>query len=319
MHLFNRLALAAAAAAAAAGVVLLGGCSSDMPRANGSDAGASAAATAGHSAAPLPNLHELYPGVFSGGLPAGAAGFDELAAMGVQTVISVDGAAPDVEQARKRGMRYVHIPIGYNGMAEAQRAQLAKALGTLPQPIYVHCHHGRHRAPAALAAAAVGLGRIGNSAGVEYLRSAGTSPSYPGLYGCVSDARPLAAELLADPAIELPERAVVSGMVAGMVAMDVAFGHLQEIQAAGWRVPPDSPDLVPAAEAGQLADLLRLLQDDPDLRARPDRFAGMMAESAAAAQRLEDALAAVRPAAEIEPLMRSVSQSCTSCHRAYRD
>jgi hypothetical protein len=33
-----------------------------------------------------------------------------------QTIISVDGARPNVDAAKKEGLSYVHIPIGYNGV-----------------------------------------------------------------------------------------------------------------------------------------------------------------------------------------------------------
>jgi hypothetical protein len=32
----------------------------------------------------------------------------------VKTIVSVDGGKPDVETARKHGIRYVHLPIGYD-------------------------------------------------------------------------------------------------------------------------------------------------------------------------------------------------------------
>ena len=38
--------------------------------------------------------------------------------------------------------------------------EIATAVQTLPGPIYIHCHHGKHRSPAASAAACVGAGLI---------------------------------------------------------------------------------------------------------------------------------------------------------------
>ena len=67
----------------------------------------------------------------------------------MQTVISVDGAKPDLEAARKHGLRYVHLPHGYDGVPAPRGDELAIALRTLEGPIYVHCHHGKHRSPAA--------------------------------------------------------------------------------------------------------------------------------------------------------------------------
>ena len=45
-----------------------------------------------------------------------------LADMGVKTILSVDGKTPDVEAAKKLGMRYVHVPIQYRGITESERA-----------------------------------------------------------------------------------------------------------------------------------------------------------------------------------------------------
>src|SRR5690606_18255679 len=69
----------------------------------------------------IENIHPLTPQLISGGQPKGDAAFSQLAEMGVKTIVSVDGAKPDLELAKKHGLRYVHIPIGYDGVgAEAQ-------------------------------------------------------------------------------------------------------------------------------------------------------------------------------------------------------
>src|SRR5438045_3688915 len=64
----------------------------------------------------LDNVVAYAPGLYSGAAPEGPAGFDALRALGVTTIISVDGAAPELDPAKSRGMRYIHLPIGYNGM-----------------------------------------------------------------------------------------------------------------------------------------------------------------------------------------------------------
>ena len=69
----------------------------------------------------IENIHPLTPQLISGGQPKGDAAFSQLAEMGVKTIVSVDGAKPDLELAKKHGLRYVHIPIGYDGVgAEAE-------------------------------------------------------------------------------------------------------------------------------------------------------------------------------------------------------
>src|SRR5262245_50112426 len=112
----------------------------------------------------LPNPWRIHPKVISGGLPEGDAAFAELIALGVKTVISVDGAQPDVASARRFGLRYIHLPHGYDGVPPERMKELAKAVRDLPGPIYIHCHHGKHRSPAAAAVACVGAGLLAPSA-----------------------------------------------------------------------------------------------------------------------------------------------------------
>ncbi|MGE0610114.1 MAG: hypothetical protein AB7O62_23685, partial [Pirellulales bacterium] len=66
----------------------------------------------------LPNAIRLHPKVVSGGQPEGEAAFAELRDLGIKTVISVDGARPAVPLAKKYGLRYVHLPHGYDGVPE---------------------------------------------------------------------------------------------------------------------------------------------------------------------------------------------------------
>ena len=97
-------------------------------------------------AAALHNVFRLEARVYSGSSPYSEAAFRELAKLGVRTIISVDGAMPAVELAR-----YVHLPIGYDAVPPSRAAELVKAAQGSDGPLYVHCHHGKHRGPAAAA------------------------------------------------------------------------------------------------------------------------------------------------------------------------
>ena len=108
----------------------------------------------------LPNVVVVHPNVISGGLPESDLAFQELRSLGVKTVISVDGMKPDTLAAKKCGLRYVHLPHGYNGVPPQRIAELAKAVSTLDGPIYIHCHHGKHRSPAAASVACFAAGLI---------------------------------------------------------------------------------------------------------------------------------------------------------------
>ena len=86
----------------------------------------------------LENFFQLTDTIYSGSAPEGDAGFQSLKDRGIKTIITVDGAKPDVELAKKYGLRYVHLPIGYDGVPEAQAMRMVKAAESLPGPVYIH-------------------------------------------------------------------------------------------------------------------------------------------------------------------------------------
>ena len=108
----------------------------------------------------LHNVVAYHDGFYSGGVPESNAGFDTLSAMGVRTIISVDGAVPDVDAAKARGIRYIHLPIGYNGFDESRKKELVRATrdAMYVGPVYMHCHHGKHRSAGAAGTVAASLG-----------------------------------------------------------------------------------------------------------------------------------------------------------------
>ena len=272
-----------------------------------------------------PGIHNAvayHEGFVSGGVPEGDAGFDTLRAMGVRTVISVDGAATDVARARARGMRYVHLPIGYYGFDAVRRMELVRAVRDAMRdgPVYLHCHHGKHRSAGAAATVAVALGWLTPDASVGRMKVSGTAPGYGGLYACAARSVPEAEAAIDAVPAGFPEVTPPAGFVRAMVEADEALEHLKAIELAGWAAPADHPDLVPAAEAGRLADLLRLHVDGDRARAKPAAFAAMLASNALDAQRLEDALLAdPRDAAMLGPQLARIQAGCKECHVKWRD
>lgn len=277
------------------------------------------AAGEGKEPSPIRNLKQVSDRLLSGAGPEGDAAFDELARLGVRTIISVDGARPDLERARARGMRYVHLPVGYQGIPRSRQLELARAIRDLPAPIYLHCHHGKHRGPAAAASADILLGGMTPEEAEAFLKKAGTSPRYPGLYACVrglSEAE--MAEIDAVPA-EFPEVAPLPKMVEAMASMQVAADHLVLIRGAGWTTPAEHPDLVPATEAAMVAEMLRASREDLGQFADDENYARMMLESWQRADALEKAIVAGRPAEELTRGLDLVIKSCDECHVEYRD
>lgn len=262
----------------------------------------------------------ITPRLYSGAQPEGDAAFGELAEMGIRTLVSVDGARPDVAAARRHGLRYVHLPIGYDGISPQRMAQLVKVVSELSAPVYVHCHHGRHRGPTAVAVMA--MAREGWSAGQAeaWMRQAGTSTNYPGLHGVVQrfrcpDARQIAA------VGELPETAAVPVRVTAMVDIDARWNRLKAWQGRGWK--PVAGEAVPTLhqEALQLWESLHELGRQEATHGLSADYRRRHALSEERARAFLDATAKPepRPVGLLDGLARGLAESCNGCHREHRD
>jgi hypothetical protein len=202
-----------------------------------------------------------------------------------------------------------------------ERLALAKAMRELPRPIYIHCHHGVHRGPAAAALGLICVGELEPTEGVELLHTAGTSESYDGLYDDVSTA-------IRIPGInidtlgpkELPEAVVVTGLAASMIEINDAFKDIRAVADNSWQVPSDHPDIELDEVAPRLPELFEALADELDQPANAhvdDGYRAMMREAADEAAAFAAAIADENwtLADELRP---SVAQSCVRCHEGYR-
>lgn len=78
----------------------------------------------------LPGIHNVVAygdGLHSGGAVEGDLAFETIASLGVKTIVSVDGAIPDIEAAKKQDLRYVHLPVTYWGIDEERFLEIARA------------------------------------------------------------------------------------------------------------------------------------------------------------------------------------------------
>lgn len=266
----------------------------------------------------LEHVAELTPDLISGGEPQGRAGYETLRAMGVKTVISVDAVPPPAELAREMGIRVVHLPIGYDGVPEDARLAMAKALTGLEGPVYVHCHHGKHRGPAALVAGAVCAGEIDNDRAAAFMTLTGTSKSYPGLWADVASALPVDPVVLFTAEIDLPERADVGGYAGAMSLISRANDRVKLVAANNWQVPADHPDLAPGSDLGLIHNLLRSLTDDAESISFGDEHQRLLANSVRWSSEAERAfIAGDLDAAGVA--FKELGASCKACHVAYRD
>ncbi|MAD79155.1 MAG: hypothetical protein CMJ51_07290 [Planctomycetaceae bacterium] len=271
----------------------------------------------------LRNLVSYHADVISGSAPLGTEGFDTLASFGVRTVVSVDGATPDVEAARARGMRYIHLPVGYDGFDEERRLHLTRAVldGLDSGPVYIHCHHGLHRSAGAAAAVAVGAGWSTPEEAIGRMRVSGTSPRYRGLYLCAAESTPIDPSRIESVDPDFPEVHRPDDFVQMMVEMDLALEHLESIAEAGWRTPEAHPDLVPAAEAGRLADLLRLASEGTRASRESDAdFSGWLARQSGQVAGIEARLlVADVDVLALDRSLAAIRGSCIGCHAVHRD
>lgn len=267
------------------------------------------------AAPPIESVHELAPGVFTGPVPHGEEAFRELARRGVRTVISVDGARPDLDGAKRHGLRTVHLPIGYDGIPNNRALELGKALQELPGPVYLHCHHGRHRGPAAAAVACVVAGKIDHRQAVAAMKEMGTGEQYLGLWASARSAKAADPLVLRDLQVDYREIAPVPPLTEAMVALDEAFGNLELSRKEGWTAPRGHPDLDPAHEALRAREILTEILRTDDLRSRPRDFRAWMEAGRDAAAALESELRAKSEVKSFEALKRL----CSDCHEPYRN
>ena len=234
--------------------------------------------------------------------------------MGITTIVSVDGATPDVETAKRFGIRYIHIPIGYDGINNNARLALTRVAKEIQTPLYVHCHHGRHRGPAAVAVVCIAAGSLDHQQATALMTKAGTGKDYTGLWRDVRDFEPPAADAELP---ELVEVARVESLAAAMAKIDRHFDHLKLCASADWKSPKEHPDLDASAESllmqEGLHECLRQLTGNHD-----EQFQHWLKDSDDAAAELHRAIKAGDPT-KASQLLKSLEKTCIQCHAAYRN
>jgi len=273
----------------------------------------------GPTEADFPHLHNLLQvtdQIYSGAEPKDEQAFEELAKLGVKVIVSVDGATPQVELAAKHGIRYVHIPIGYDGIDSEAAKAFARAADELDEKTYVHCHHGKHRGPAGAAAICVARGDVDGELALKILEKAGTNKGYAGLWRDVASYQRPTADVELPPLVSV---AKVTSLAAAMAKIDRASDNLKLCQAAKWQTPADHPDIAPSQEALLLKEgfreTIRQLAESNDY---DELFLAWMKESEEAATQLESALK--QPDAQaVETQFAQVQEQCKRCHDEYRN
>ena len=267
----------------------------------------------------LHNLVRLSAEVYSGSEPSGEEAFSSLKKLGVMTIVSVDGATPNIAFARQYGLRYVHIPFGYDAIPSFAQLSLTRAAREAKTPLYVHCHHGKHRGPAAAAIVCRAKRMVDTAGALKIMENAGTSRDYAGLW---RDVEQFSVPTVDVPLPELVEVAKVESLAASMAQIDRTLDHLKLLAATNWKTPADHPDLVATHLALQLQEHLheasRRLSEPEHANDYDTKFRDWLTESDATSQKLRTFLND-NNAAAATAVFATLQQKCRQCHIKYRD
>ena len=257
-----------------------------------------------------------FPGrISSGSQPEDADDFAFLKAQGVQTVVSVDGAKPDVEAAKKLGLRYVHLPIGYDGVPKETQAALRNLLTENDGRIFIHCHHGKHRGPAAASIAAMLDGAVTKEEALELMKTGGTSPDYAGLWRDVREFTPPTADARAAPLVEVAE---TDSLTDAMVGIDEIFERLTDLKKSAWHPDPKHPDVVADQQALLLMERFR---ESARLTVEANQghdLVEALTHSESLSKSLLDSLKAGDPV-DADRHFDAVAADCRACHKEHRN
>lgn len=273
---------------------------------------------------PLHNVFELSENIISGGEPENEEAFRILQEKGVRTILSVDGKVPDAELAAKYGLKYVHVPIQYKGITEAEVAKITKTFREQEGPFYVHCYHGKHRGPAAAAIGRLALDGIPREEAIAEMRQwCGTSSSYEGLYATVAfgDIPPEYQTRAMD--WDFPAANELEGIAGAMVHISRAHDAVKAASKNSWQPNPNHPDLNALNEAVKLADLFKRAQDLKDVASEPEDFRQWMLDSMDQAANLRDTIRAMEAGTasmeQANAAYKKLAATCSACHEKYRN
>ncbi len=273
----------------------------------------------------LHNLFQLSANLWSGSEPDGEPAFEELARLGVKTVVSVDGKRPEAELAAKHGLRYVHVPIEYKGLTDDELLQLAKTFRECEAPFYSHCFHGKHRGPAAAAVGRLVLDGAAREQVIAEMRQwCGTASDYEGLYRDVAMKRMPTPEESRDYVFDFPVQRSFGGFREAMVVVARRHDALKKLEKRDFALDPAHPDIDALESAKQLADTFATAGTLAEVVDRPADFHGWMEGSMVEAAALRDALQRLRAgdATALAPARKAyaaLTRACADCHAQYRN
>ncbi|MCR4314768.1 MAG: hypothetical protein NUW37_00315 [Planctomycetes bacterium] len=281
-------------------------------------------ATAPTEAPGLHNLFRLDENVYAGSQPHGEEAFRALAAMGVKTIISVDGHPTDVDLAEKYSMTYVHVPVKYSAISHEEQIKICAAGEANEGPFFVHCFHGKHRGPAGAAVLLEGVYGWSADEARTVLERMGTSTGYPGLWSSVANFEQPDEDDVENAKETLQSRFEPQGIIGIMTPTTDSHDFLKDAQKIGFAVDPEHPDVLPSHEADMLANNADKLAENEDFWPENDRddFRAFVAKYVEATHALRDALANFEEGGdtfEADDALDLVNRACSDCHKQFRN
>ena len=251
------------------------------------------------------NFTRINDNLFCGGSPEEDQ-FLYLKAQGIKSIICVDGAAPNLKEASTNGLSYKHIPVTYDKITFEQQKQLAKAYDELEKPVYIHCHHGKHRGPAATAIVLKNHYNWENDKLIQFLKEAGTSKDYAGLYKVVSNSKNIDKAKWEN--LKIPESAKVEPLARTMADLDRVWIKLKKQLSKPLTVEENT-------KAQQSSLLLR--EYFVELHRMPDTK--FDEEYELIIKNIKILESCLKANLDISNALAAVNRDCKSCHQDYRN
>jgi len=210
--------------------------------------------------------------------------------------------------------------LKYSRLLHQQIIDLATAVyAGYGENVYIHCHHGKHRAAAAAAIAQIALGNATSIMMKKRMYVSETSPLYAGLWESVEEQVVLNPLVYVHSEDNLKNSVTPTGITESMINIEFAFEQLQILQQSNWEVPNHHPDLVASSEAGIITESLRQLQNSFEIEKYPKDFSKKLIQAIGVASALEEIILQNNDEPEqIKLYLQALKSSCTSCHRKYR-
>lgn len=264
----------------------------------------------------IENLFQVTANIYSGGEPT-EAGFQKLKELGITTIVSVDGLPPNISMAEKFGLRYFHIPMGYDQIEHAQFQDFVTLMNNEKGKIYIHCHHGKHRGPAAVAACLRISGEFTHQQALAFMRLAGTGKEYRGLWESIEKLQPgsyKVGDLEDIPALS-PQRDIAQEMAELDRAWEVLVAQNKQAETR-----LDLAQIVIVKES--FRESLRFAKTSKagtfGTTDQTSEFLKLLEQSLADTAALESAVTS-NENEKARLLMNNLAKQCADCHSNYRN